>query len=473
MSWFAKSLVNSLISAAAHGDEEEEEEEEEEEAEAPPTDPHHRHDERSPPPHPHGGGEGGEGSREDDDEEAPDTPSRGVKDDLSELTPAAAAAESEVVAAESPRLAGIRSDFAEIGGKFRSGISMLSNAKAVSEISKIASSIIQFGSQEEEEEGDGDDYEGEELGEVEKIKLRGVGVTEEVLVFARNISMHPETWIDFPAFGDDEDSNDFEMSEAQQEHALAIEHLVPRIAALSSELCPIQMSEKCFWKIYFVLLHSRLNKHDAELLSTPQIVKARENLLVDLPHRTKPKPQRIVKEPPSDKENVSSSPTEEKVILPLTTQKEVIISEKPSIHEDVVTEKHPVETSEVKIVDKSIIKEELSTESRGKDLPIATSNVSLQKDEEDGDDWFEEEETGESNSTRGASIPILGNEEDVSFSDLEEEDNEQGRDIISRTAPNVEGSRTNTSRGWVQLNKGSPQTTEGNDWSDIEDIDVA
>ncbi|XP_020085845.1 uncharacterized protein LOC109708487 [Ananas comosus] len=238
MSWFAKSLVNSLISAAAHGDEEEEEEEEEEEAEAPPTDPHHRHDERSPPPHPHGGGEGGEGSREDDDEEAPDTPSRGVKDDLSELTvtlarqfwgvasflapppsppshpnpnpspePAAAAAESEVVAAESPRLAGIRSDFAEIGGKFRSGISMLSNAKAVSEISKIASSIIQFGSQEEEEEGDGDDYEGEELGEVEKIKLRGVGVTEEVLVFARNISMHPETWIDFPAFGDDEDSN--------------------------------------------------------------------------------------------------------------------------------------------------------------------------------------------------------------------------------------------------------------------------
>ncbi|KAF3969193.1 hypothetical protein CMV_006980 [Castanea mollissima] len=30
------------------------------------------------------------------------------------------------------------------------------------------------------------------------------------------------------------------------------------------------MSEACFWKIYFVLLHPRLNKHDAEVLSTPQ-----------------------------------------------------------------------------------------------------------------------------------------------------------------------------------------------------------
>ena len=61
------------------------------------------------------------------------------------------------------------------------------------------------------------------------------------------------------------------MSDTQQEHALAIEHLAPTLSALRIELCPIHMTEECFWKIYFVLLHPRLNKDDAELLSTPQV----------------------------------------------------------------------------------------------------------------------------------------------------------------------------------------------------------
>lgn len=64
---------------------------------------------------------------------------------------------------------------------------------------------------------------------------------------------------------------DFDMSDAQQEHALAVERLVPRLAALRMELCPGYMSETCFWKIYFVLLHPRLDQHDAEVLSTPQV----------------------------------------------------------------------------------------------------------------------------------------------------------------------------------------------------------
>lgn len=61
------------------------------------------------------------------------------------------------------------------------------------------------------------------------------------------------------------------MSDAQLEHALAVERLAPRLAALRIELCPSHMSEGYFWKVYFVLLHSRLNKHDADLLSTPQV----------------------------------------------------------------------------------------------------------------------------------------------------------------------------------------------------------
>lgn len=61
------------------------------------------------------------------------------------------------------------------------------------------------------------------------------------------------------------------MSGAQQEHAAVVERLTPRLAALRIELCPCHMSESYFWKVYFVLLHSRLNKEDAGILSTPQV----------------------------------------------------------------------------------------------------------------------------------------------------------------------------------------------------------
>lgn len=86
-------------------------------------------------------------------------------------------------------ISGIRSDFAEIGGRFKSGISKLSNNMAVSEFTKIASNLLQFGSEDDDLEARG-----------------AVGVTDEVLAFARNIAMHPETWLDFP-LPDDDDSD--------------------------------------------------------------------------------------------------------------------------------------------------------------------------------------------------------------------------------------------------------------------------
>jgi hypothetical protein len=64
---------------------------------------------------------------------------------------------------------------------------------------------------------------------------------------------------------------DFELSDTQYRHALSIEHLVPSLSYLRTELCSTDMSEACFWKIYFVLVHSVLNKQDAELLSSPQV----------------------------------------------------------------------------------------------------------------------------------------------------------------------------------------------------------
>lgn len=66
-------------------------------------------------------------------------------------------------------------------------------------------------------------------------------------------------------------SSDFELSDAQYVHALSVEHLVPGLSDLKAQICSTDMTEACFWKIYFVLLHSKLNKQDAEVLSTPQV----------------------------------------------------------------------------------------------------------------------------------------------------------------------------------------------------------
>ncbi|XP_074570407.1 uncharacterized protein LOC141827018 [Curcuma longa] len=208
-SWLARSLANALI-------------------------PDHHADEVDPEERADPGGSG-DGSGEDD-------PGRGgVKEDFHELTqtlsrqfrgvapflappptssssdPTPSGHDEPEEFSDFPSMAGLQSDLAEIGGRFRSGISRLSGSKAVTEISMIASTFIPFGPGEEEEEG----LEG-------KYRTEAVGVTEEVMAFVRNISMHPETWLDFPLLPDDEESDDFDMSDTQQELALTVEHLAPR-----------------------------------------------------------------------------------------------------------------------------------------------------------------------------------------------------------------------------------------------------
>ncbi|WOK92246.1 hypothetical protein Cni_G00937 [Canna indica] len=411
MSWLARSLSSRLMPDRQDGE----------------TDARNKVAE-SASPHPYaGGGEDGD-------------PRRGVKEDLSELSgvlarqfrgvasflapPPSASSSSARDAddlgevSDSSSVSGFRTDLAEIGGRFRSGISKLSGSKAVSEISKIATTFLPFGPDEEEEEREGH--------REWKDGIDAVGVTEEVMAFVRNISMHPETWLDFPLLPDDEESDDFDMSDAQQEHALAVEYLAPRLAALRIELCPSHMSEGCFWKIYFVLLHPRLNKHDAELLSTPQIVEARALLLQKLQNRSKTteKPRvdvsdrkvndlAVQSEEQIAEINVETSPSEAKealISVPIT---------------ETVTEKHPVQTTEIEVIDKSVIEEESSTQLQKDHSDV--SKISIERFDEDEDDWLEDE-TGEMGASGSTSIP-LGSDEDVSFSDLEEEDD--------RTAPKV------------------------------------
>ncbi|KAG6482605.1 uncharacterized protein LOC122015009 [Zingiber officinale] len=400
MSWLARSLANALI-PDRHADE---------------VDPAERADP----------GGSRDGSGEDD------SGGGGVKEDFFELTQTLSRQFRGVAAflappptsssdatpsgrdvpeefSDFPSIAGLQSDLAEIGGRFRSGISRLSGSKAVTEISKIASTFIPFGPGDEEDEG----LEG-------KYGTEAVGVTEEVMAFVRNISMHPETWLDFPLLPDDEESDDFDMSDAQQEHALTVERLAPRLAALRLELCPSHMSEGCFWKIYFVLLHPRLDKHDSEHLSTPQIVEARALLLqqLQLPAKTE-KPEVDVSYRKMDDSPLQSKEqiTEQKDLYEISPSetKEVVTA---VLTIDVMTEKLPVQTDEVEIIDKTVIEEEPPQQTPKGHSDASQVSVEQFSEDEEGDDWLIEE-TEETGASRSTNIPLV-NDEDVSFSDLED-----------------------------------------------------
>ncbi|EXC20202.1 hypothetical protein L484_000407 [Morus notabilis] len=109
--------------------------------------------------------------------------------------PTAAADDSPGLEAESEALIGIRNDLAEIGGSFKSGLTLLSSNsnRAVSEISRFASNFLQFQDKSPIEE------EGEEGEEEEDEDEDGVpGITHEVLQFVTEISKRPECWTDFP-----------------------------------------------------------------------------------------------------------------------------------------------------------------------------------------------------------------------------------------------------------------------------------
>ncbi|XP_015957953.1 uncharacterized protein LOC107482073 [Arachis duranensis] len=466
---------------------------------------------------------------EPDSQSEPSTPTaRGVKEDLSELKqtisrrlwgvasflapPSDPEPKSEPQISDPERatdedlIAGIRSDFAEISGRFRSGISKLSENKAVSEITKIASNFLQLGSEEERSLSD--------------YNLNGVvGFNEDVVSFARSIAMHPETWLDFP-LPDDPESDDFELSDFQQEHALAVERLAPRLAALRMELCPGYMSDGCFWKIYFVLLHPRLDKNDAVILSTPPIMEARAMLTEVLDKRKKKKQEQnlsagssvpseeaehflfvptsaqqesnpqhmsVVQAAPSavmfdvemDKHvQISNVPTEKAehgLSVPTSFQQEShplqtsVVEAAPSVVLDAKMDKHPpaqnstvqfketkthlpvhtsvqqesqplqtsvveaapsavvsdvkmdnpVQSTQVQDTKKSMVKEAPVKPSIDQSSSSSVNKISDELDEDD--DWLKEDDTPEMAGLTGTSNPAA-NDDDVSFSDLEEDD---------------------------------------------------
>lgn len=156
------------------------------------------------------------------------------------------------------------------------------------------------------------------------------------------------------------------------------------------------------------------------------------------------------------------------------------------------TEKFSVQTTEMQVVDKSIVKEEpVDTKHQHEVYSSSAGVVSDEKFEDYGDDWLNEESSevvGVSGSTMH-----LGNDEEVSFSDLEEED----EDVPANYKKPTSGSDSSTkdSRDWVQLGRSStdsakdvnsvsdkpagshqvsahnPKSKESNDWLDVDEID--
>lgn len=248
---------------------------------------------------------------------------------------AAAAAESSSVAIE-----GIKNDLVEIGGSVKSSLSVLS--------SRLATNLLRFRSDGgEEDEGD------EEEGEEEEDEDGGVvGVTDEVVDFVEEISLRPECWTDFPLSLDD----DINLSTAQKEHASTIERLVPSLADLRHTSCN-HLSEEKFWMIYFIFLLPRLHEQDAKLLSTPEIVEAREILLQQLRSRRnapveESEPVTLSQEGHKDKNNQGEdSPSRKKEVLEETSSSEQMAEIDRENTTSVDTKKQPENEEEISFSD--------------------------------------------------------------------------------------------------------------------------
>ncbi|KAH0649879.1 hypothetical protein KY284_029791 [Solanum tuberosum] len=357
---------------------------------------------------------------------------RGVAAFLAPTSPTQSEQESST-----EKFSGIKSDLVEIGDSFKSGLSLFSSNKAVSEISKLASNFLQFGDESidrenaEDEDGD-DDYDDDD--DEEEV----VGITDDVVDFVSTISQRPQLWTDFPLSL----PSDFSMSDSQKEHVASIVQFVPGLESLRQKVCH-ELSDRQFWMIYFVLLLPRLNGNDLELLSTPEVVEVRETLLQQLQSKKDPQPGES-----KDSEIVDASEMDVKV--------------------------SGQQGSDSKLEEKNI--------------SVETANASQDKDslhDEKRQEQLEDEKT--KNTTSYADK----NEDDVSFSDLEDDDTDLSDSRLQGSKPThrKKVSSSSESHEWIQLNENSKaqgsqqkagqsihrdKDSEGedsSDWLTVDDVD--
>ncbi|CAJ2634700.1 unnamed protein product [Trifolium pratense] len=308
----------------------------------------------------------------------------------------------------SKTLTGIRNDLVEIGGSFRSSLSLLSPRKAVTGISKLASQLLQSERDQEEVPG----------------------TSDEVVRFVKEISTRPECWTEFPFPLHNADCS---LSNSQREHALAIEQLVPEFVTLRMNLCSYMNVEK-FWMIYFLLILPRLNQHDFERLSTPKIVEARDVLLQKLEER-----------------------------------KDMQVGEcSKSGIADIHQEGREDSGTESITFDQNQILTDVTNAAKGLEID---DTVNSEK-------WLTDTDI-DANSL--ASCTKHQHEEDISFSDLEEDGSYSSDNRLSSHGEAIRGSSPEGSGDWVRLRerergdrqkairlKGKDSEDESNDWLAVD-----
>ncbi|MCD7471032.1 hypothetical protein HAX54_011312 [Datura stramonium] len=112
-----------------------------------------------------------------------------------------------------------------------------------------------------------------------------------------------------------------------------------------------------------VLLHPRLDKQDAELLSTPQVVKARASLAQELHKRTKPIEEDWSKKGTFESTDRGGSQHEEMLAVPSTAFSADVVQDMSSVEVATSptvagsgTDVHPV-INENQTVDKLVVEE--------------------------------------------------------------------------------------------------------------------
>ncbi len=98
---------------------------------------------------------------------------------------------------------------------------------------------------------------GEEGGEavIEPFEDVELPVTQRVLEWAAAVAEHPDTFVNFPKQHLNLKAAN-EMTGYQVSHASKVLALCKPLAALRHHLCPKQISEKQFWRVYFLLLRN-------------------------------------------------------------------------------------------------------------------------------------------------------------------------------------------------------------------------
>ena len=159
-----------------------------------------------------------------------------------------------------------------------------------------------------------------------------------------------------------------------------------------------------------------------------QILEAREELLQSSPSTKKLGSEGIGGS--SEDRNVPSTQAENREFSPSSIQDKSVMSEAPSFQEPTPdplpvaeADKHPISTTEPEIVDKSVIEEELVVKTEIKSIPAEKPNLYTVEDDDDKEveEWLEDMEHVSSKTGNDTSV---GQDEDVSFSDLEDDEDD-------------------------------------------------